>query len=78
MHGFNRANTKLNIGIAADEPKRVKDDIYPLFEWGITEEQALQYCYKHGFDWGAVQRAHTSLLLDLPATRRARLEAAVS
>ena len=77
-HGFNRANTKLYIGIAADEPKRVKDDVYPLFEWGITEAQALQYCYKHGFDWGAVQRAHTPLLLDLPDARRARLKAPVS
>lgn len=56
-HGFNRANTKLYIGIAADEPKRVKDDIYPLFEWGITEEQALQYCYKHGFDWGGCTKS---------------------
>ena len=78
-HGFNRANTKLYIGIAADEPKRVKDDIYPLFEWGITEEQALKYCYKHGFDWGgAVQRAHAPFLLDLPDAGRARLEAPVS
>lgn len=60
-HGFNRANTKLYIGIAADEPKRVKDDIYPLFEWGITEEQALKYCYKHGFDWGGLYKERTRL-----------------
>ena len=74
-HGFNRANTKLYIGIAADEPKRVKDDIYPLFEWGITEEQALKYCYKHGFDWGGpVQRAHAPFLLDLPDAGRERSE----
>lgn len=51
-HGFNRGNTKMYIGIAADEPKRVHDDIYPLFEWGITEKEALEYCYRHGFDWG--------------------------
>lgn len=75
VHGFNRANTKLYIGIAADEPKRVKDDIYPLFEWGITEEQALKYCYKRGFDWGgSVQRAHAPLLLDLPNAGRERSE----
>ena len=60
-HGFSRANTKLYIGIAADEPKRVKDDVYPLFEWGITEEQALQYCYKHGFDWGGLYKERTRL-----------------
>lgn len=77
-HGFTKANTKMYIGIAADEPKRVHDDIYPLFEWGITEEQALQYCYKHGFDWGGtVQRAHATFMLDLPNAGRARLEALV-
>ena len=40
------------IGIAADEAYRVKDKRYPLVEWGITEEEALQICYAHGFDWG--------------------------
>ena len=44
------------IGIAADEPKRhvnVPDNtIHPLYEWGITEAQALSYCYAHGFTWG--------------------------
>lgn len=39
------------IGIAADEPKRIKDDIYPLADWGITEQKALEYCYSKGFDW---------------------------
>ena len=53
-HGLTKANTKQYIGIAADEPKRVHDDIYPLFEWGITERQALQYCYEHGFYWGGL------------------------
>lgn len=41
------------IGIAADEPKRhegiSKNTIHPLFDWGITEDQALRYCYKRGF-----------------------------
>lgn len=60
-HGFTKANTKMYIGIAADEPKRVHDDIYPLFEWGITEEQALEYCYKHGFDWGGLYKERTRL-----------------
>lgn len=43
------------IGIAADEPKRHKNirknTVHPLFEWGITEAEALQYCYDKGFDW---------------------------
>lgn len=42
------------IGIAADEPERVKDKQYPLVEWGITEVQALQICYDRGFDWGGL------------------------
>lgn len=70
-HGFNRSNTKLYIGIAADEPKRVKDDIYPLFEWGITEEQALQYCYRHGFDWGGLYKERSRLSCWIcPMTKR--------
>lgn len=41
------------IGIAADERHRVKEGNfkYPLVEWGITEKQALQYCYDKGFNW---------------------------
>ena len=55
----NKKPYTLYIGIAADEQKRIlkkkeKKDIfrrYPLSEWGITERQALQYCYDRGFDW---------------------------
>lgn len=39
------------VGIAADEPARVKDEQYPLVEWGITEAQALQICYDRGYNW---------------------------
>ena len=42
------------IGIAADEPKRIKGKKYPLVEWGWTEADALQYCYDKGFDWGGL------------------------
>jgi 3'-phosphoadenosine 5'-phosphosulfate sulfotransferase (PAPS reductase)/FAD synthetase len=45
------------IGIAADEPQRIKDESdkkYPLFHWGITESQALAYCLERGFDWGGL------------------------
>lgn len=39
------------VGIAADEPDRIKDEIYPLDVWGITEAEALQICYDRGFHW---------------------------
>ena len=42
------------IGIAADEPKRIKDEVYPLVEWNITEAEALQICYDRGFDFGGL------------------------
>ena len=55
-------NTIEYIGIAFDERERAtqKSDgrikKYPLVEWGITENQALRYCYKHGIDWGGLYR----------------------
>ena len=42
------------VGIAADEPKRVKEEKYPLVDWEITEAEALQICYDRGFDWGGL------------------------
>lgn len=45
------------IGIAFDEPKRIKTDKdkrYPLYEWHITEAQALDYCKSKGFDFGGL------------------------
>ena len=48
-------------GFAADEAYRAErktnkkaNSRYPLIEWGITEAQALQYCYDRGFDWGGL------------------------
>ena len=43
-------------GIAADEVKRLKKNKeknikYPLAEWGMTEHEALEYCYSRGFSW---------------------------
>lgn len=29
------------VGIAADEPKRIKNKCYPLVEWGMTEKTVL-------------------------------------
>lgn len=42
------------VGIAADEPKRIKDKNYPLVDWGWTEADALKYCYEKGFDWSGL------------------------
>ena len=42
------------VGIAADEPKRIKDKCYPLADWGWTEADCLKYCYDKGFDWGGL------------------------
>ena len=47
------------IGIAADEQYRVEKTkstanvtyIMPLYDWEVTEKEALQYCYDLGFDW---------------------------
>lgn len=43
------------IGIAYDEPKRhikkADNVIHPLYDWEITEKQALEYCYSKGLNW---------------------------
>lgn len=46
------------VGIAADEKQRMKRDrmknsvkLYPLIEWGMTESDCLQFCYKNGWNW---------------------------
>lgn len=51
----------LYIGIAADEPSRhyretAKNIRHPLFEWGITEKMALEYCQNKGFDFGGLYK----------------------
>lgn len=42
------------VGIAADEPKRIKNEQYPLVKWNITEQEALKICYDRGYDWGGL------------------------
>lgn len=49
------------IGFAADEYRRIPPDRkkkwaerYPLIEYDVTEQEAIQYCYKNGFDWGGL------------------------
>ncbi len=39
------------IGIAADEPQRIREFHYPLVDWGMTEADCLAYCRERGFDW---------------------------
>lgn len=43
------------VGIAADEPKRIKrlppQKIAPLVLWGVPEAECLQGCYERGFEW---------------------------
>lgn len=47
-------NARHYVGIAADEPARIKNEQYPLVDWGITEKEALQICYDRGYDWGGL------------------------
>ncbi len=54
------------VGFAADEQHRLGKDAkrdnaygvkrYPLIEWGVTEADALAYCYKRGFAWNGLYR----------------------
>ena len=44
------------IGIAVDEPARIKEKNYPLVDWEVTEAEALKYCYEKGFDWGGLYK----------------------
>lgn len=44
------------VGIAADEPERFEKakcegKVLPLVQWGMTEDDCLQYCRDHGFSW---------------------------
>ena len=56
------------IGIAADEPQRVREYRYPLVEWGMTEKDCLEYCYARGYDWGrSIRAVRARVLLVLPA-----------
>lgn len=68
------------IGIAADEPHRIRDKRYPLAEWGVTEAAALEYCYAHGYDWGGLYEHFPRVscwccpLKSLPELRKLRHE----
>lgn len=54
-------NVTICIGIAIDEPKRIKTELvakklvrYPLVEYGITEDAALKICLDRGYNWGGL------------------------
>lgn len=57
-----RCNVVQYIGIAYDEADRFinkPDYVYPLYEWGITEQMALDYCYEKGFNWDGLYEQMT-------------------
>lgn len=44
------------VGVAHDEWERLQKERkqnkrFPLAEWGVTEGEALLYCYQHGYTW---------------------------
>lgn len=39
------------VGIAYDEPERVKDKLYPLVEWEMTEADCLRFCREREWNW---------------------------
>ena len=42
------------VGIAYDEPKRVRAKRYPLVEMKMTEKDCLSLCYEYGFNWSGL------------------------
>ena len=55
LHDLSRTRNVIEyVGIAADEAHRKKAKRYPLIDWGVTEAEALTYCYECGFTWGGL------------------------
>lgn len=52
------------VGIAADEPKRLRrleeNKVAPLADWGITEADALRLCYEGGTSGKKTGSAYTT------------------
>jgi len=49
------------VGLASDEEYRLERKInknknhkHPLVDWGMTEEDCLNYCYDKGYDWSGL------------------------
>lgn len=54
-------DVKEYVGIAADEQYRLErkrnknpNHLHPLVDWGMTEQDCLNYCYDHGYDWNGL------------------------
>ncbi len=50
-HNLSQYDVYEYVGVAFDEPERISDNhkkIYPLYDFGITEAQALDICYMNG------------------------------
>jgi 3'-phosphoadenosine 5'-phosphosulfate sulfotransferase (PAPS reductase)/FAD synthetase len=52
-------NTKIYIGYSTDELSRMKKDaslneIYPLIDFNMSSQDALQYCYSRNLDWNGL------------------------
>ena len=68
-------------GIAFDEMGRTLKNAgrnirYPLVEWGVTEAQALDYCYSRGLDWGGLyEKLHRVSCWCCPMSRIGELRA---
>jgi len=63
-------------GIAWAERERCKKNKtgelieHPLVDWGITEKQALEYCYSKGLDWeGLYEKFHRASCWCCPLSR---------
>lgn len=39
------------VGIAYDEQERIKEKLYPLVDWQMTEADCLAYCHERGYFW---------------------------
>lgn len=68
-----------HVGIAFDEPERIKTKDYPLYLLEITEQQALDYCYSKGFDWeGLYKKFHRVSCYCCPLSRLEELRTVYS
>lgn len=71
-----------NIGYCSNETERYNNNLgkfykvkYPLVEYGITNDDALELCYNYGFDFGGLYENHSHINCWLcPLQRNSELE----
>jgi 3'-phosphoadenosine 5'-phosphosulfate sulfotransferase (PAPS reductase)/FAD synthetase len=81
MKNFKKEDIVNYQGIAYDERERINKNKflpyrveYPLVDWGITEKEALEYCYSKGFDWeGLYEKFHRVSCWCCPLSRISEL-----